>query len=336
MRSIPLYLVGSRGAILDLAGSRWTLLVGLLLVLSGTLARAYDTADLVSEWPVLLHGVGVSLGNSLVLFALVYSAAAKRLENKPGFWRGYRSFLGLFWMTAPMAWLYGIPYERFMTPIDAVNTNLLTLALVSVWRVALITRVLSVIFGASPWRVFFQVMLFSDVAMFLGAVLMKKPVLDVMGGLQQTEIEQAILGSALLVIEVTIVTFLVWLVGALIARFRFAARWAVEFRENERPPRAAIAFAAACVLAWVPGLVIAQPEQRNRVRADELLREERVHEAFEEMSRHSRSDYPPVWDPLPRPGYGEYTPSRDAIRAELADHPPAAWVEELFREKLTR
>jgi hypothetical protein len=333
---MALYLVGSRQAILDLAGSRWTLVVGLLLVLSGTLARAYDTADLVSEWPVLLHGVGVSLVNSLILYAIVYSAGARLMENKPGFWRGYRVFLGLFWMTAPMAWLYGIPYERFMPAVNAVNANLWTLGLVSLWRVVLITRVLSVIFGASPTRMFFQVMLFSDVAMFLAANLMRRPVLDVMGGLQQTEVERAISFSAFFVAQITFITFLVWLVGALIARLDFKARWAVQPCEAEEPPRAAIMFAGACVLAWVPALTVAQPEQRLRVRADDLLRSGRVHEAFAEMSRHARRDYPPVWDPLPRRAYREDTPSMEAVRAELKGCPPAPWVEHVFMEKSWR
>ena len=54
--SIPAYLIGRRSAILEIAGNRWSLLIGFLLVVSGGLARNYDGAYLTKEWTVLLHG----------------------------------------------------------------------------------------------------------------------------------------------------------------------------------------------------------------------------------------------------------------------------------------
>jgi hypothetical protein len=330
------FLFGSRAATLALAQSRWTLLIGLLLVLSGTLARAYDTAYLIGEWPILTHGILVSLGNSFILYTLIYGAAKLAKGSLPRFWSGYLSFLGLFWMTAPMAWLYAIPYERFMTPAEAVHANLWTLAFVSAWRVILITRVLSVIFGASPVRTFLIVMLFADVAMFAAAVLMPKPVMDVMGGLQQTEVERAIIGSTFLIIIATVYTFLVWLIGAFIAATGFKSSWAVPSPTRGPVPRACIALAAATLLAWVPALAIAQPEQRLRFRAETMLRTGHVTEAFAEMSAHQRSDYPPVWDPPPRKGYGETEPPMQAIREAILAQPLAAWVEAVFMDKSWR
>ena len=48
-------------------------------------------------------------------------------------------------MTAPLAWLYAIPYERFLSPVGATRANLWTLGLVAAWRVLLIIRVLVVL-----------------------------------------------------------------------------------------------------------------------------------------------------------------------------------------------
>src|SRR5688572_21713035 len=124
MATLLRFLVGDRGAILRLAGDRATLWVGLLFVFAAGLARDYDGADLMREPWWLVVPVAASLGVSLLLFAGVHASirrgAAKAGTVAPGFWTAYRVFLGLFWMTAPLALLYAIPYERFLTPAGAV------------------------------------------------------------------------------------------------------------------------------------------------------------------------------------------------------------------------
>ena len=52
--TLPLYLIGSRRAILDIASSRWSLLIGAIFVLSAGFAREYDGEDLIGEpWHAL-------------------------------------------------------------------------------------------------------------------------------------------------------------------------------------------------------------------------------------------------------------------------------------------
>ena len=129
------YLAGSRRAILQIALKRRALAVGLLLVLSAALARNYDRASLMHEPWRLLGPFVASLAISGLLFLTIYGFARWKGMSSPGICRAYLSFLALYWMTAPLAWLYGIPYERFLSPLDAINANLWTLALVSLWRV---------------------------------------------------------------------------------------------------------------------------------------------------------------------------------------------------------
>src|SRR5678815_281742 len=149
LATLPLYLTGNRRAILQIAASRWSLLVGFLLVLSGGLARNYDGAYLREEWTVLLHGPIVSTMNALILYSLAFAAMRSDRGVRPPFLSGALAFLGLFWLTAPMAWLYAIPYERFLSPVQAVEANLWTLAFVSLWRVLLMSRVLAVLYRAA-------------------------------------------------------------------------------------------------------------------------------------------------------------------------------------------
>ena len=53
-----------------------------------------------------------SLVVSFLLFGVLLAVAARRALS--GFGRRYLSFLGVFWMTAPLAWIYAIPFERFL------------------------------------------------------------------------------------------------------------------------------------------------------------------------------------------------------------------------------
>ena len=125
-------LIGDRAAILEAAGTRWTLLVGVVLVLSASLARKYDTVDLLAEPHELLHGLAATIVNALGLHVLFWTLGTAR--PRPAFWPSYLSFLGVFMLAAPMGWVYGVPYEQFWTAPEAVSANLNSLAVVSVVR----------------------------------------------------------------------------------------------------------------------------------------------------------------------------------------------------------
>lgn len=84
---LPLFLVGSRRAIQSIAATPGALAVGFVLVLTASLARNYDGADLLHEPDVLVHGLVVSMGNALILFLLAWLAVGDT-ENpaKRGLW----------------------------------------------------------------------------------------------------------------------------------------------------------------------------------------------------------------------------------------------------------
>jgi len=333
------YLIGSRQAIVELSRTRWSLVVGLMFVLSGGLARYYDSAYLPEEWTTLLRGVTVSVGNSFILYSLLYLAVGSQRGANPSFWKGYISFLGLFWMTAPMAWLYAVPYERFLSPVNAIHANLYTLAAVSLWRVLLVTRVLAVTFEALPVAVFFIVMLFADVALFLAGLLAAEPVLDLMGGLHQTEVERAIAGSVFTVRVWTVVSSPVWIIGAIVGFWALKKQRpgpAIEASGPRRPSIAVAVLAMVSIVGWTPVLVRTQKEQWLRYSAETKLRAGQVEEAFGGMSEHDRTEYPPVWDPPPRRGFGETEPSMTAIRSALASNRRADWVEHIYLDKSWR
>jgi hypothetical protein len=352
LRSIPLFLVGDRAAILDLAASRWTLSIGFLFVLSASLARNYDGADLLHEYKVLTHGLAASIVNSFILFSVVYTCAEARREPHhpplPHFGRAYLVFLGLFWMTAPMGWLYGIPFERmYEAPVDAIRANLWLLALVSIWRVVLITRVLAVLWGTGFGSLIFLVLVFADIAVFAAAHMMPAPLIDFMGGLQHSE-EDALVGGLTFSLMIwSVVLAPVLAIAALIGLKWFRPAWSVgpgatleerEGRDAPRSgvPRSAAAVAIGSVLFWLIPMAITQPEQQNRREAEAMLRRGEVADALAFMSNLKRTDFPPVWDPPPRLGYGERTPEMPEVVAGVQLPDTADWVRSLYTGKILR
>ena len=162
LRTVFGILLGRRDAILRAARARGTIWLGACFVLAAGLARNYDAHDLTREpwWLLIPYAVSATLGLA------VYSLARVRTAERPNFWAGYRAFLGVMWLIAPTALLYGIPWERSVSPANAVAANLWTLALASVWRVSLMARVVSVLAGLTGATAFFRVMLVAGTAGF--------------------------------------------------------------------------------------------------------------------------------------------------------------------------
>jgi radical SAM superfamily enzyme YgiQ (UPF0313 family) len=336
--TLPLYLVGSRRAIIQIAESRAALWVGLLFVLSAGFAREYDGADLLHEpWHLALPLVA-SLGTSLVLYALVFSAARNRGLKELSFFEGYRTLLTLYWWTAPLAWLYAIPVERFLSAGDATATNLWLLAAVSVWRVLLITRAVSVWLGASLIGVFFIVMFFADSVAVLIAFISPRPIFNIMGGVRLSEPDRVVLDAMLTVMIVGGLSWFVWLIAACVVIGKRTPTWqlAASLVAERRVSKPLWAVAALLLVIGIGILPIGQPQQRHRWQVEQSLHRGDLAAAVQYAAAHSREDFPPVWDPPPRLGYGEERPRTIDVIAAVERHRSAPWFRGLYVEKLTQ
>src|SRR3989442_521585 len=98
------YLIGNPAAIAQIAASPAAVWVGLAFLLSTGLARSYDTTDLWQKpWHLWLP-FGAALALSLALYGAIYLFLALK-DRPPPLLAGYWSLLGLFLLTAPLAWL---------------------------------------------------------------------------------------------------------------------------------------------------------------------------------------------------------------------------------------
>lgn len=336
--TLPLYLFGSRAAILRIAESRAALWIGFLFVVSAGLAREYDGADLLHEpWHLALPLVA-SLGTSLVLYALVFVAARIRGVRELTFWHGYSTLLTFYWWTAPLAWLYAIPVERFLSAGDATITNLWLLAAVSVWRVLLITRAVSVWLGASFIGMFFIVMFFADTVAVVLALVSPKPIFNVMGGVRLSHADRAVLDATLTVIFLGGMSWVVWLAGAAIVIGKKSPPWSIASGQSagRRVSAPLWALAGVLIVLGLGLLPFGQSEQQHRSHVEGLLRAGQLDAAAQYVNGTTRDDLPPVWDPPPRVGYGEDTPPVLDVLDAIEKQGAPAWFREMYLEKIAQ
>ena len=340
LATIARYLIGDRASILALGADRSTPLVGAVLVLSAGLARSYHTADLLDQpWRLLTpFAVSSALAVLLLLTTLVgprQSPVDKSQDEASSLPRRLLSFLGLFWMTAPLAWLYAIPYERFSDPLSATQAKVWTLALVAGWRVVLMTRILSVVTGRSAVATFFQVMLLADSMVLIGLRVAKLPLIQFMAEIQPTHAEAYLAAIVFQTKLAAVLSFPVWLIGALAACFRPRC-WNIAAPGPQSGARMVWLVAAGAVAAGLLALPWTQPEQRLATQAESLLRGGRIEQALAMMSTHGRSEFPPQWEPPPRVGYGEQRPSLLDVLEAMTQPPTAGWVRQAYWSSFER
>lgn len=331
------YLFGSRKAILQIAATPGATWLGFVFVFSAGFAREYDGEDLLAQpWHLLLP-LAASLVLSLVLFCLVMPMAWWKGARQGTFWGNYWVFLRLFWMTAPIAWIYAIPVQEFLSAGDATRANLWMLAIVSLWRVVLMARVVSVLFNANPVSAAMPVLLFANTVALVALWVAPLPVFSIMGGIRLTESESVIQGVAFAVGFFGTILWPIWLIGTGVACGGGKRKLQFQIPSSESVgavSRGLWAVAASSMILWVFVLPYTQPEQQLRRKVEVSLRGGKVPAAIALMSEHEPSDFPRHWDPPPRLGYGETTPPLLDVLEVLCRDNPAGWVKVVFIDKL--
>jgi hypothetical protein len=331
------YLIGERSAILTVAAHPRTWLLGLVFVLSAGFAREYDGEDLLHEPWYLVLPLGASLVSSLALFAVLYLPSRLAGVDVSRFVPAYRAFLGLFWMTAPLAWLYAVPYERLLHPVDAARANVATLALVAAWRVALMVRVAIVLFGLSPWAALFRVFAYADTVALVTLSFLPFSIVEIMGGVRISEADTVVRGAAQGVACYGGCSLICWWLFAFAAGNR--SSWALARKpalagRHAEPVRWSLRILAVVSLAiWIPILPFTQREQQLRRRVEIEFREGRFRDALTEMAAHNLGDFPPQWEPPPRFLKGDPLAMVLDIWDEILRADTAPWVRHHYLER---
>jgi hypothetical protein len=335
------YLMGQESAIREIASNRRSLLIGFLFCLSAALARHYDGKYLVREPWFLLAPAGASILTSAILFLCVYIATSlKARKLLPGFVTCYLSFLGLYWMTAPLAWLYGIPYERFLSEVGAAQANIWTLELVSIWRVLLISRAVAVLTPSSLFSALTKIAVPAIGVGFVALSYARMPLINWMGGVRLPPSVQPVAGAYMFAIFygffALIIGGLIWLGSLFVA----SPDGTLEgFRVVQAGPagRGPSILALLVIFGFAAALPITQREQKLRYDVEKDLKNNRVKEALDVLASHQRSEFPPQWTPPPWPEYGDGDRNPSLVQIVKAleiriDVPE--WVRSTYRDKV--
>ncbi len=261
-----LFLFGNRGAIERIAATRHVWLVGAILVLSAGIARNYDHLDLLRNPEWIIGPFVASLFTSWFIFAWI--SGPLRLMKAGPYWRQQGVFLSLVWMTAPCAWLYGIPVEAFTDIVTATKWNIAFLAIVSFWRVAIMVRAVSVLTEVSWKRVLPLLLAPAALEMMVGSWFRGMSLIGIMGGVRLSP-QNALLKSAA---DFTAAAAFGVIIVCLVCSFiiKGVAKRPLD-RKNPSAPGRSLGIAAFCLLLWALASLSIQPKVANRHRLQVLI-----------------------------------------------------------------
>lgn len=340
-RTILLYLCGHAGAIRDVAQSRAAFVTGLVLVLITTIPRNYDQI-FIGEVPLrwLLGSLFFSFISGTWLYAVAYGWLARwRMEGdavqhqsfSSGYFSDWRGFMGLFWMTAPIAWLYALPVERFLDSITATQANLVLLGVVSLWRVLLMARVLQVLSQAPFLAALVWVLLAAGVETFgvtFFSPAFSKSFISAMGGMRNSPEEDILFAALRTVMGASLYGTPVVLVAALFIRPKGLRALPV--------PQAApvpVTLLVGLLVAWVVVAIVPQMEVARTAQARRLIQLGKPREAVDYLAAHQPKDFAPAV-PLPPKTY-EFQTFKELPRViGVLQTTDPAWVRQVMLKKL--
>jgi hypothetical protein len=293
------YVLGREHSIRELAGGRATLWTGIGMVLLTSIARNYDQTFILEKPFLWLFGsLLFSLVSGTWLYLVVYGWFIRRVVahaggEAPALWGRWRTFMGLFWMTAPVAWLYAIPVERFFDSVTAAKANLTLLAIVSLWRVILMTRVMQCLTGARThaillWVLFAAVMEVLVVFFFGGAFA--KALMAGMGGMRNSPEETLLTSAMSAVFGVAFWGAPVVLILALVfGRSLGGNNLPVPSRSQSGP-----GWLGALAVTWMALAMLPQIQLSRNVQVEKLFSAQKHRDALDYLAVHQISDFAPA------------------------------------------
>jgi hypothetical protein len=297
-------------------------------VLTAGIAREYDRAYVAERPELFLLPIAASLATATLLYG---SLRLFVLRGPRGQARGrFRAFLGLFWLTAPLAWIYAVPVERFLEPVPAALLNITFLAVVATWRVALISRVAAVLFGAPFARALGAILLPSSLLVLTLSFFTQISLVPLMGGISLAPETKVLLRAAGFAATGAVVLGLAAL--ALLAASPNRSTTPVPPPSPAHFPTLPL---AALLLLWTALAAYPQLEVRRNARVDALVAAERYREALDLLSSHTPRDFSPTRRIAPDPQRAGSRSGRHLPGIISAmDGRDASWVRALYLDYL--
>lgn len=342
------FLIGDADATGRVLSSPDALPIAIGLVASASLARNYDTRSFVHRPTALLSPFAVSFAFAVVLYALMRAQLWLSSATGPPTGVGFLSLLAAYWMTAPLAWLYGLPFERCLPSSVAPRARLVTLAIVALWRVLLMGRVLTIVFDGHIVGGYVVVLAFSVLIVIAAAIkagLAAEPprttpeLVLAMAGIETKDRRIRANGASVLMYTALCCGFgsPILLLAAFLSRVR-CTEWNAMLAGGTPPTLAldgAMWVALAAIGFWAGLAAICQGRHYRAGEVDQMLRYGHLEPALDQMARRARTDFPPAWEPEPGRHFLE-PPTLLSIVERVIDRGGDGWAREhylsVFRE----
>lgn len=323
------FLLGREESIRRIAASRSSVWVGLVLVFTAGIAREYDQTYIPHFGIRFLFPIITSLVAAALIYGTVFAILMplrKNNQSPPPSEGGFFCFLGLFWMTAPLAWVYAFPAEHLFDSYTAAQVNIGLLIFVAVARVWLISRSISILCEVPFSRSLVSVLLISSIVMGLGSFTTSLSLVRLMGGLRHSP-EETVLGNAAgLAFWLSIAGFVVFSFAHSILKERSSRKKTLPLRTEPGSP---ILFLAVVVTAWIAILIPQQIKLERNHHALVLLGRTEHRGMLLFLSQHQPDDFNKVKRLPPDPyEYWGLAVLPDVINA--LDGKEAPWVREMY------
>ncbi len=327
------FLTGDRDSIIKVAEDSNNYIYGAILVLSAGLSREYDWHYLpAGPW----HLLKPFLGSTLVAF-LIFNTLKTTLGFKyklpGGYFRSFRSFLGVFWLTAPFAWPYCIPYERFTTPLTTAKINLWTLLIVSILRVSLMVRIVSVLTNLRVRAAIPQVMKICSIVAFFALIVFNSNIVGFMGGIQNlTDVQKLMINVTGPLVPIAFFGIPIFFTLSLILnRFeRPYCTFVINEYDNSKINKRLMIFSVSAILIWLPILPFTQREQYHASKVYNLLMDGEIKQATKYMNSLELHDFPPQYEPYLN---SLWIPHFEIIQRDFNTAENKDWVNNILSKK---
>jgi len=297
--TIARYQLGNRTAIQAVATDSRAWVAGVALVLMTAVARNYDQSHFTESGLWLFGPLVFSFFSGTFLYFVLWALFLKRhtaANAEPGAANQWWAFMGLFWLTAPIAWLYAIPVERMFDSYRATQANIALLAIVALWRVLLMSRVIAVLqevrFARALAWVAVPACIEVVLVVFVGAIFSPsfgRRIMASMGGMRNSP-EESLLLSALSTAGGTAFWALIGL-AILLALLRFNG--ATHPFPKQTPGR--LPWISLLVLGafWIVVAIQPQREQQRFMKHFAMVQAGEYREAVDYIAKFGREALPP-------------------------------------------
>ncbi len=322
------YLIGDADAIHAMARDKSAIKYGLLFVLFAGVAREYDQESLFYRPGLFLAPLIASIILALMHFG--YLRVKYRPKDVNGL-SGFRCYLGLFWMTAPLAMFYALPVEYFFDALTALKINTALLAIVASWRVILYARVMSITLKQPFWLMLCEILWGGCVLVLVIGALFSFSLTDVMGG--SVHSQETAFKSNTLSLTTEVSFWLGWVMFAV--QFKKGNRPRTAFPPPEQASPFRFSIAMALFLLATSMLLLRQPSLYRSAELNYLIRTD-TEKGMDFMAAHSPQDFARTW-PLPPAGRSQRINLFEAVQMleQLKPHHPA-WISEEILDYVDR